>query len=187
MVELLQFPPSWRTTMPRPTHHTDPLAATQLPPLVADTGTTSVVPRLPANLEAQARALQAFQRQRGVAQASDVLRALLAYVLCAASFRLLGAWAVLLGLADLAEAAWRKRLRRANAWLLWLLTELCAAPSAPPPPAPAPRRILLVDATMVRECGPQGATWRLHTAYDFTAGRLSEAVVGDPHSGEHLD
>ncbi|MCA1600041.1 MAG: hypothetical protein LC769_13720, partial [Chloroflexi bacterium] len=171
--------------MPRPAHHTDPLAAVQLPPLVADTWTTEVLPRLPAELEAQARALKAFQRKRGVAQATDLLRALLAYVLCAPSFRRLGAWAVLLGLADMSDTAWRKRLAAANLWLLWLLSELLSAPPTPLPPCQR-GRILLVDATMLRQPGGTGDDWRLHTAYDLVAGRLSHVTLTDRHTAESL-
>ena len=173
--------------MPVSPNFTDAPTIPQLPPLLADGWATDILPHLPADLEAQAARHGAFQRSRGITCASDLLRALLAYVLCVTSFRLLGAWALLLGLADLSEAAWRKRLRRANAWLLWLLTEQCAAP-APPPSSPGPaRRILLVDATVLSVPGSTGADWRVHTAYDFTAGRLSEVVLGDQHSGEHLD
>jgi hypothetical protein len=77
-----------------------------------------VVSRLPEELEAQAIQLKAWKRKREISSTTDLLRGLLGYVLCAPSFRLLGAWAMLIGLADICERAWRKRLQRANAWLL---------------------------------------------------------------------
>jgi hypothetical protein len=171
--------------MPVRPHHTPARLPKQLPLLADDAWTTEFLPLLPAELEPQARSLKAFVRVRALASAADLLRALLAFALADHSSRSLGAWALLIGLADISEAAWRKRLRLASPWLSWLLSALLAV--SPSRPLPSSRRVRLIDATYLPRLGSSGDAWRVHYDYDFTRGCLGSVTVAPSSSGEHLD
>ena len=173
--------------MPRSPHHTVSAASTQAACTQSDLWATEVVPHLPPDLDEQARILGAFRRRRAVACATDLLRAVLASVLVATSLQHLGAWAVLAGVADISAPAWHKRLIRSQPWLAWLLAELLVPPLPPLRLIPqASGNILLVDATCLRQPGGSGDDWRLHTAYNFTTGRLAQVTLTDQSGGEHL-
>lgn len=148
-----------------------------------------IIPRLPANLEEQAMKLKAFERSRKIVSATDLLRGLLAYVYTAHSFQHLSIWSVLLGVADVSANDWRKRLQKASPWLDWLLQEVLAISSSVSPwlIRAGVRRILLIDGTHWKCLGPKGVVWRVHTAFDLLAGRLTQIKVTDCHEGEHLE
>jgi hypothetical protein len=149
-----------------------------------------IVPRLPAQLEEQAWLCGAMRRKSGkLTHASDLLRGLLAYVLCVSSFRQLGAWGVLLGLADLADTSWRDRLRQASEWLCWLLGYLLL----PERLAPAPwlrkegyGSIELVDATHLKCVGLSGQVWRIHCLYSLLTQQVRQVLVTSTKVAEHL-
>jgi len=138
--------------------------------------------------EEQAFLLGAFVRCREIKSVGDLLRALLAYVLCVSSFRQLGSWAVLLGVANISETAWRKRLCNASTWLLWLLGALLCGPQVPVERGSSSGlgRIILVDGTRLKEVGGTGDDWRVHSAYDLRASRLIQVCVTDKHTAESL-
>ncbi len=166
-------------------HHTTRSSPRQSSRITSDLWSSDIVPRLPAELDMQAHALHALQRHRAFACASDLLRALLAYVLAPYSFATLGVWGVLHDIADISPTAWRKRLGRANPWLAWLLSRLVAH-SATTVPLARGRRVRLVDATRLRQWRGTGDDWRLHLSYDLCAGHVDQVVVTNRHGAERL-
>jgi Transposase DDE domain len=170
--------------MPQSEHDSVPALDEQLRRLIEADWQQEVLSQLPPGYQQQARQSKAFVRARKLGSVADLLRGLLAYVLCVRSLRQLGVWANLIGLADLSHVAWQKHLRRAAPFLLWLLAQLLAvAPVAAPKPA---SRIVLVDGTRLKEPGGCGDDWRLHLAYDLLAGRLLQVKVSDRHTAEAL-
>lgn len=93
--------------------------------------------------------------------------------------------ALLIGLADLSHVAWLGRLRRARGWLLWMLQERLAVPrSGEPSREQRAARVVLVDATRLKQPGGTGDDWRVHLAYDLVGGRFLDVRISDRHTAE---
>ncbi|HXR65588.1 MAG TPA: transposase [Ktedonobacteraceae bacterium] len=148
-----------------------------------------IVSHLPEGWEEQAQALKAWQRAREIRNASDLLRGLLAYIYTAHSFAHGSMWSLVIGLGDVSANGWRKRLRQANAWGQWLLQELLSSSStlAPWMVREGWGRILLLDGTHLTCRGPKGMVYRVHTAFDLLAGRLTQLKVTNKHVAERLE
>src|SRR2546428_8020273 len=155
-----------------PSHDTDGRVQLQALSLVGDAWATAVGPRLPADLAAPARALKALQRVRGRGTPPDLWRGVVASGVGPLATRRLGAWAVLSGLADRAEAAWRQRRRARHAWRRGLRGAWRAAPEAPALPWPRPAgRLVPAAASPPGQPGGSGDDGRVPPAHACPVGR----------------
>lgn len=168
--------------MSQPEHHTVPALSAQLQALIQAGWEQEVLSQFPLSYEQQARTMGAFVRARKLKCVGDLLRGLLAYVLSVSSLRQLGAWAVLIDLGNLSHVAWQKRLRQARTFLRWLLSELLSVTA--PTPVVEQQRVILIDATRLKEPGGCGDDWRVHLGYDLLAGRLLDVLLSDQHTAE---
>jgi hypothetical protein len=120
-----------------------------------------------------------------VGSASDLLRIVLGYSVLDWSLRLLGAWCVVLGLADISKTALRNRLRRCGVWLGKLVVQMLLQQKVLFPPQ-AHLRIRLVDASVISQPGSRGTDWRLHLGFDLGCSGLDWVEVTDAQGGESL-
>jgi hypothetical protein len=122
-------------------------------------------------------------RWRGIRCAADLLRMVLADAVCDWSLRLVGAWLVTLGLADLSDVAILKRLKGCQRWLGSLVAQRLQQRRAWLAQAPGVH-IRLVDATHVTDA--QRRSWRGHACLDLGQGCLAGVELSDAHAGESL-
>ena len=141
-----------------------------------------------AALASTARICKAFLRPRGIRDAVDLLRIILAYCLGDRGLRATAAWAAASGLADISNPAILYRLRHCGDWLTVLIGQLLGAST----PTPAHGRLIrLIDASTVAKPGPEAKKtnklWRVHAAFDLPAERFGYFELTDEHSGERVD
>jgi DDE family transposase len=139
-------------------------------------------------LNVTARETKAFVRPRGISNAVDLLRLILAHCLGEKGLRSTAAWATSVGLVDISSVALLYRLRQCGDWLALLVGQALGAAA---PKASQGRLIRIIDATTVpkkgRDARKKNEVWRIHSAFDLPHERFGHFELTDQQEGETLD
>jgi hypothetical protein len=145
----------------------------------------TVIEMLPIDLETSAEETAALVRRRKIKSASDLLRLNLLYSVCDFSLRMVGAWALLLGIGYLSDVAIMKRLQKSVTWLQELIQVMLARRNLALR-AGHPVRVRVIDGSSISHPGSQGTDCRLHASLDLASMRIDGIEITDTHSGETL-
>ena len=138
------------------------------------------------SLETSAHEYGAVQRYRGIQNAVDLLRIVLAYSTLDYSLRGLGIWCVLLEIANISKTALLNRLRGCHLWLGYLVARALMQRKVNFPTG-THLKIKLVDATVVSQPGSTGTDWRLHVGFDLLAPCLDWVKITTGKGAENLN
>jgi hypothetical protein len=137
------------------------------------------------DLDELARSSGALIRKRKIKGAMVLLRLIMAYAVCDLPLRLVGAWATLLGIANLSDVALLYRFRGCQEWLGLLIVRVLLERSMA---VEMLQGVLLrlMDATVISKPGSTGTDWRLHLSFNLGQLRMDGMELTDRHSGETL-
>jgi hypothetical protein len=139
---------------------------------------------LPRDLDESAKISRAVLRRRGIRSAADLLRIIMVYTVCDWSLRLVAAWCVLQGVADISDVAILNRFRHSSTWLGRLIVQMLAQRQIQLPERQV--RVYLMDATVISEPGSCGTNWRLHVSLDLGQQWVDGVEVTSAQGGETL-
>jgi len=137
------------------------------------------------DLEEWGRACGAFERPRGIKDATTLLRVGLAYGGCGLSLRQAAAWADAEGLARLTDEALLGRLGKAGAWFAEIASGLMAG-RLDWRGSPSGRRVRILDGTTVTAPGADKLTWRLQITFAPDAQQISGIELTPATEGETM-
>jgi Transposase DDE domain. len=143
---------------------------------------------LPEGWREKANGLNALRRARGFSDAEVLLRVMMIHLASGHSLRVTSALAREGGLASVSDVALFKRLKLSGEWFLWMaqemrrrwLADLGERTVAEP-------NLRVVDATLVKEPGATGSTWRIHYAMQLETLSCDEVYVTTEKTGESFE
>src|SRR5689334_21796515 len=119
---------------------------------------------LPPGWQAQAKQLGALRRCRAFGNASTLLRVMLIHLVDGCSLRETAVRADQGGLVSVSDVALLKRLKHCQEWFRWMADGLLQQWMTVLGQKfwSQPRRVRVVDGSVITEPGATGSTWRLH-------------------------
>lgn len=127
-----------------------------------------LVKYLPEGWEAKAKELGALQRGRKIKTATELLTAILVYLMCAGSHGITASMLSLEGREPISKTAVYKRIRQSWKWLQWMVVQMCAANEfSIEKPEWLDRKVIAIDASDVALSGSRTSDYRLHCAFDL--------------------
>ena len=154
--------------------------------LILEEDWTLVTRFLPTGWQQKARELGALQRCRRFSDAEDLLRALLVHLVEGCSGRETAVRVRELGIAQISDVAFLKRLAKANAWLRWMAEGVMKRwnNAVPDTVETSGLRVRLIDATRVEGPGSKAPPWRIHYAVELPSLLSDEIQVTGREVGE---
>jgi len=149
-----------------------------------------VLHKIPGTLTESAKIYGAMVRHRVIKSASDLLIALFMYASTGMSQRVLSACAAVIGIGNMSDQAWQKKIVKSVPWLSYLLKETMPKLSEQSRKPFSNRTINLLDGSMIKQAGTigekGGESLRVHMSYNLSLGRMGEILVTDKHIAESV-